>query len=204
MGEIFTSMAADRPGGVFACMEEAVAEARVGAGGVIYHPFLRGERAPFMNPSARAGFYGIGADTTRAELARAVYEGVGFAIRDCLDHTGTQVEEVMLAGGGAKSPVWCQILADATGRTMRIPRGSEFGTLGAAVAAGIGIGLFDGYEDAVRRSVRVERSYTPRPEVAGRYQGLYHLYRDLVTALETFWEKREGLIAGWVERKGRG
>ena len=108
----------------------------------------------------------------------------------------------MLAGGGARSPVWCQILADATGRTMRIPRGSEFGTLGAAVAAGIGIGLFDGYEDAVRRSVRVERSYTPRPEVAGRYQGLYRLYRDLVTSLETFWEKREGLIAGWVERGG--
>ena len=86
-----------------------MATSTVGAGGVIYHPFLRGERAPFMDPNARAGFFGIGATTKRADLARAVYEGVGLAIRDCLDHVGAgggrAGGEVMLAGGGARSPV---------------------------------------------------------------------------------------------------
>ncbi len=200
MGEAFAAGAEGKPGSVFAAMEAAVAAAPVGAGGLVYHPFLRGERAPFMNPAARAGFQGIGADTSRAMLARAVYEGVGYAIRDCLDHTGTRVEEVMLAGGGARSAVWCQILADATGRTMRIPRGAEFGTLGAAIAAGVGVGLFAGYEDAVARCVRVERTYAPRPEAAARYDGLYALYRQLVADLASFWERRERLVAGWAER----
>jgi len=199
MGEIFRAEAARRPEGLWTLVEEAVAASPAGAGGVLYHPYLQGERAPFMNPNARAGFFGIGAGTTRADLARAVHEGVGLAIRDCLEAVGRRRAEVMLAGGGSRSQAWCQILADVTGRPMCVPAGSEFGTLGAAAAAGVGTGLFTDYEDAVKRCVRIERVYEPRPRYEARYAELYLLYRELQGALSSFWERRERLVRRWTE-----
>ena len=217
MGEILGREAGAGAGEVYALMDDAVSASPVGAGGVLYHPFLRGERAPFLAPDARAGFFGIGAATTRADLARAVYEGVALAIRDCLEHAGPrdgtppgaaiaqaggEAGEVMLSGGGARSPVWCQILADVTGRAMSIPAGADFGALGAAIAAGVGVGLFEGYEDAVRRCVRVERRYHPRAGPAARYDGLYRLYRGLLGDLTAFWAGREQLVRAWEGDEG--
>ena len=96
----------------------------VGCGGVVYHPYISvaGERAPFYHPYARASFFGISQVTTRDQLIRAVYEGISLSIRDCLQNIDKDAK-IYLAGGGAKSPVWAQMIADVMGKTVMILRG---------------------------------------------------------------------------------
>lgn len=202
MGEWFVIEAAKQGGNadtssMYTLLEAAVAAAPVGAGGVLFHPYLQGERAPFFNATARAGFFGIGADTQRHHLARAVYEGVAFAIRDCFESIGGGVSEVMLGGGGANSPVWCQILADITGCTMVIPAGSQFGTLGAALVGAVGVGLFRDVETAVSRWVKTGKTYTPNPANHRQYNDLYALYRSLQTSMTPFWADRQRFLDKW-------
>ncbi len=198
-GAIFKAEADAQGRDVFTLLEQAVREAPVGSGGVIFHPYLQGERAPFLNPQARAGFFGISADTTRAHLARAVYEGVALSVRDCFEHIGSGLTQVMLAGGGANSRAWCQILADAVGCTMHVPAGTQFGALGAALAGAVGVGLFGSYQAAVEQCVKLDRTYLPDPSHVARYDALYTLYRDLVTRMEPFWAARQRMLDGWQE-----
>lgn len=197
MGEIFQTEADQQQVDVFSLLERAVSETPVGAGGVIFHPYLQGERAPFLNPAARAGFFGVSADTTRRHLVRAVYEGVAFSIRDCFESIGANVQEVMLAGGGANSPAWCQMLADVTGCKMVVPAGTQFGTLGAALVGAVGVGLFESIDDAVARCVKTDRTYTPNPANRQKYNGLYQLYRNLIEPMAAFWTARQEVLDGW-------
>ena len=130
---------------------------------VIFHGYLApgGERAPFIKPSARGMFNGITGSHTRWHLLRAVYEGVAYGIRDCLDSIPTQVDTVRMAGGGANSAVWSQIFADVLGRRIIIPAGTEFGAKGAAIVGGVGLGVFDSYEAGVDATVNIVREYEP-------------------------------------------
>jgi sugar (pentulose or hexulose) kinase len=194
MGEIFQVEADNQSVDVYTLLEKAVSETPVGAGGVIFHPYLQGERAPFLNPAARAGFFGVSAETTRRHLARAVYEGVAFSIRDCFESIEPGVQEVMLAGGGANSPTWCQILADATGCTMVVPAGTQLGTLGAALVGAVGVGLFENLDQAVERCVKIDRTYTPNPNNCQKYDALYQLYRHLIEPMASFWAARQKLL----------
>jgi len=196
MGEIFKTEADQTGSDVFGLLEEAILQVPVGSGGLIFHPYLQGERAPFLNPNARAGMYGISADTTRAHLARSVYEGVALSIRDCFENIGSGVTTVMLSGGGANSAAWCQILADATNCTMSVPAGTQFGTLGAALAGAVGVGLFDSYASAAQQAVRIARTYQPDPHNVQRYNELYSLYRDLIERMGPFWAARHKFVEG--------
>ena len=113
--------------GLFDFLDAGIKSTPLGSGGVIFHGYLApgGERAPFIKPSARGMFNGITGSHTRWHLLRAVYEGVAFGIRDCLDSIPFEVETVRMAGGGANSPVWAQIFADVLGRRIVVPAGSE-------------------------------------------------------------------------------
>ncbi len=173
----------------YARLEEEVASTAPGAGGVIYHPFLLGERVPFLEPRARGSLFGLSMATTRADVARAVSEGIAFAIRHCIESIGQPVAEVRLSGGGARSHAWSQILADVTGATMSVPSGSQFGALGAAMTAGVGIGLYADYEAAVRRCVRVEREHRPLTEHRAIYDERFGLYLDLIDAMRAYWPR---------------
>jgi len=105
----------------------------VGSDGVIFHPYLfpGGERGPFVKPSARASFSGLNLNHTGKHLLRAVYEGVAYATLDCYRNMPVDPATVFLSGGGAKSPVWCQIVADCLGKTVSVPEGSQFGAKGS-------------------------------------------------------------------------
>jgi sugar (pentulose or hexulose) kinase len=199
MGQIFNIEAERQGTEVFALLEQVVAETPVGSGGVIYHPYLKGERAPFLNPLARAGFFGMSDNTTHNHLARAVYEGVALSVRDCYENIGANVTQVTLTGGGSHSPVWCQILADVVGCPMVVPAGTQFGTLGAAIAGAVGVGLFESYEYAAERCMKEKRIYEPCLNNVNKYDALYALYADLIEKSEPFWNNCKMMLDEWEE-----
>ncbi len=127
-------------------MTAVAAQAAPGAQGLLFLPYLVGERTPHMDPAARGAFWGLTLRHGQAELVRAVLEGVTFACCDAaqvLEALGGAPEEVILAGGGARSPLWRQIVADVFGRPVRPLQTSEQSALGAILLAGAGVGLFD-------------------------------------------------------------
>lgn len=173
-----------------------VAEVPVGANGVLFLPFLQGERAPFVKPEARADFFGLSDWTKRQDLLRAVYEGVALATLDnhkSLDQGGTS-NEFWLAGGGSQSTVWSQIVADATGKKVKVPCGSEFGARGAAINAAVAVGYFNSHEEAVNSMVRIDRIHQPNAENTVKYQRLYELYHDLVRQLWDLWPRMYRIV----------
>ncbi len=179
---------------LYAACNSMVAESPPGARGVVYLPFLKGERAPFLQPSATAGFFGMTHASQRSDLLRAIYEGVAFSLRDCYTAMDTHLERVVLTGGGARSEVWCQILADILGCQIDLPHGSELGAKGAALMAGISSGCYSGFNDAIERAVRMEKSFFPEAKTKVFYDVLYDLYRDLYRSLEPFWVRRSQLF----------
>lgn len=174
---------------LFEIVQTLAQQSSPGANGVIYHPYLNpvGVIAPFVEPTARAQFFGITNSHTRHDLLRAVYEGVALAIRDCYDAIGIP-EEIRLVGGGAQSEFWCQIIADCTGSRIVIPKGSEFGAKGAALLAAVGLHWFDNIAKAARATVSIGRTYQPNPDVKAVYDAVYATYRQIRTDLPRSWQ----------------
>ena len=135
----------------------------IGANGVIFLPYLQGERAPFVKPEARGDFFGLGDWTTRQDLLRAIYEGVALATLDNHNNLsqGIDFQEFWLAGGGSQSQVWSQIVCDATGKIVKVPCGTEFGARGAAINAAVAVGYFNNHAEAVKSMVRIARIHEP-------------------------------------------
>lgn len=167
-----------------------------GCEGVMYHPYIdsAGERAPFVRPEARAQFSGLSARHSRAHLLRAVYEGVVFSALDCYETLGIPVTALKLAGGGARSPLWCQMFADALGCEVQVTEGSEFGAKGSAINAGVAIGLYANYEAAITQTVRPARSYQPDSAKTKFYRSWLAIYRETYQAMFPIWEKRRNLL----------
>jgi len=196
VGEFYCSemAAAESAGRDFWAWCEAEAQlVPMGCHGVMYHPFIdpAGERSPFVRPDARAQFTGVSVNHTRPTLLRAVYEGVVLSALDCYEHLGRQVLKLTLAGGGARSPFWAQMFADALGCAVNVVEGSEYGARGAAMNAGVAVGLYSDYEDAVARCVRPARSFLPDPSRTAAFRTLLQLYRHTYEAMFPVWEERD-------------
>ncbi|MCE5258348.1 MAG: xylulokinase [Chloroflexi bacterium] len=158
-----------------------------GAGGLLFLPYLIGERSPYWSTSARAAFVGLTMTHGRAEMTRAVLEGVAFNLRLILDafrEQGAVFPSLRIIGGGARSALWRQIMADILEVPLQRPRLlAEATSLGAAVAAGVGVGLFKGYE-AASELVPLEPGEQPDPTTYPRYRELYALFARAYHALE--------------------
>ncbi|GAH77903.1 unnamed protein product [marine sediment metagenome] len=113
---------------------------------------------------------------------------------DCFKHIPVQISEVALTGGGAKSSLWCQIFADVTGKTIKTLRTTELGALGAAIGGGVAVGIYPHMEDAVKRVVKFEKEYYPRPENHQKYQLIYQLYQNLYQRVWDAWDMRLKVI----------
>ena len=172
-------------------IDRIVESVPVGCGGVVYHPYISvaGERAPFYHPYARASFFGISQVTTRNQLIRAVYEGISLSIRDCLQNIDKDAT-IYLAGGGAKSPVWAQMIADVMGRRVMIPQGKELGAKGVAIIAGVKFGLYGSYEEAVKKACTFRQTYEPNLQRTKKYDLLYELFRQVRLHNQQIWDYR--------------
>ena len=162
------------------------ATAPPGSDGVLWAPYLMGERTPHLDPHARAALVGLAASHTRAHVVRAVLEGVAFSLRDTLTifaEMGVPVENVRLGGGGARSPLWRQIQADVYGHAVEILAAEEGAAYGAALLAGVGAGAWPSVEEACARSVRVAARVEPDARAAALLGGRYAAYRALYPAL---------------------
>ncbi len=167
---------------------EAAAGTVPGADGVTFLPTLSGSTAPRWNDEARGVYAGLALNHGRAHLYRALLEGCTFALRDIvdrLDAMGLAGPEMRVVGGGARSPLWLQMKADVTGKTVRVLQAEEATASGAAMLAAVAAGTFAGLDEAVGRCVRLEdRAYEPDPTTAAAYADAYDRYRGLFDALE--------------------
>ncbi len=168
-------------------MDEAARAAPAGAGGLVFLPYLSGERTPHPDPAARGAFVGLTVRHNLGHLARAVMEGVSYGLRDILDLVSSRVEvvDVRVSGGGAASRTWLEILAGVLNRPIRPAGSPESAAHGAAMLAAAGEGRFPSVEQAAAACARVGAPIEPRN--GDGYGELYEVYRSLYPALrETF------------------
>ncbi|WP_176086837.1 FGGY-family carbohydrate kinase [Martelella sp. HB161492] len=134
-----------------------------GANGVSFIPYLSasGVIAPRIEPKARAGFHGLAPQHRRADMVRAVYEGLAYAIRDCFEAVGGARTSIRLVGGGARSPFWSQMIADVTGVPVEVPAGTQFGAKGAALCAAVAIGDYASLDEACEATFTLKARFEP-------------------------------------------
>ena len=169
-------------------MDAQAAKVRIGANRLLFLPFLMGERSPLLDPDARGVFFGLSGIHTRRDMLRAVMEGVVYSQRDCLDvlgGMGLSFTEMLATGGGGKSPLWRQMLADNYNCPVVTVKGGEGAALGAAILAGVGVGLYENVPEACRHILRYNPVQQPDKKQALAYTPYYELYREVCASLKT-------------------
>jgi xylulokinase len=159
-----------------------------GADGVLWAPYLMGERTPHCDPNTRAALVGLAANHGRGHLVRAVLEGVAFSLRDSFSifsELRVPVESVRLGGGGSRSPLWRQIQADVYGCTVDTVQADEGAAYGAAILAGVGVGLWSTVDVACDALVRRAGATQPQPEVVDLMNARYAAYTRIYPALRS-------------------
>lgn len=163
----------------------AASRAPAGSDGLLWAPYLFGERTPHLDSNARAAFVGITASHTRGHFVRAILEGVAFSLRDTLtlfEELKVPVKAIRLGGGGARGPLWRQIQADVYGQPVELLEAEEGGAFGAALLAGTGIGSWPSVEAACAATIRVAETIPPKN--AGPMSKAYSQYRKVYPALK--------------------
>ena len=175
-------------GSVFAEMDKLAAKIPAGSEGVLFLPYMAGERSPIWNPYAKGVFYGLDFTKTRAHFYRAAMEGVAYSLRHNLEiaaQAGAPVTQLHAMGGAANSKLWTQIKSDVTGLPIRSAKSDMATTLGAAMLAGVATGVYKDYAQAVQQTVNMERSYVPNEENSSVYERGFCDYLKLYSQLET-------------------
>jgi xylulokinase len=162
---------------------DTASTARIGAGGVVFLPYLMGERTPHNDASARGALIGLTARTTKADISRAVLEGITLGLADSLDliretNPGAAAE-IRLTGGGARSLFWRQLMADVFDTPVVVTSSTEGAAFGAALLGGVAAGLFASAPEAADALVHVTKRLTPEPAAATRYREIHAVYRGL-------------------------
>jgi xylulokinase len=172
-------------------MNLQVEQSPPGANNLLYLPYLLGERSPRWNPAARGVYFGLTVQHTRADIIRATMEGISLNLRVILEafqEQGAQVEAMRVIGGGARGRVWRQVLADIYGiPVVRLNLAEDATSLGAAIAGGVGVGIFPDFEIATRLTPIIDTARPNRKE-KDKYDRLYKLFNNCYRALEPLYE----------------
>ncbi|RKM56709.1 xylulokinase [Butyrivibrio sp. XB500-5] len=166
-----------------------------GSDGVVFLPYMAGERSPIWDPDAKGVFYGLSFDKTRGHMIRAVLEGVALSLQHNMltaAETGITVDSLNAMGGSANSLLWTQIKADVTGKRVQVPASDTATTLGAALLAGKGCSIYKDYKEAVEKTIKITRVHEPNAENHEIYKHSMELYLRLYEDLkDTFKEYKD-------------
>ncbi len=174
------------PGVSYDDLTAEAATAPLGSGGLYWLPYLMGERTPHLDAAARGGWVGLTARHTRADLIRAVLEGVSYSLQDCLEiirELGLEVKAVRASGGGARSAFWRQMLADIFNAPVATLETQEGSAYGVALLAMVGTGHFASVQEACRQTLQEVSRLDPHPGNAAAYARRYPVFRNLYPAL---------------------
>ena len=163
---------------------EALAQDVPEAGGLYFHPYLNGERAPYWDPDLRGSFTGLTFSHGPGHLLRAFYEGIAYSLADCLrqfTESGISLDRLRITGGGAQSPMWRQILADVLNATIELPETAD-ASFGCALIAGLGVGAYASVAE-MQAAIRITARHEPDPARAARYAEGFATYRAIQQAL---------------------
>jgi len=170
--------------------------APAGCEGLLFLPYLTGERAPYPDPNARGAFVGLTLRHDKRHMVRAVLEGVAYSLRDCLEifrELGVPIQQVRAAGGGARSQVWRQVMADVFGTELVTINVTDSTAFGAALLAGVGSGVFRSVPEACAATVRIVERTEPVAESQAAYNEYYPVYRSLYRALKPAYDALAGI-----------
>lgn len=158
-----------------------------GSDGMVFLPYMRGERSPIWDPNAKGVFYGLDFSKTKGHFVRAAMEGVALSLRhniEVAEAAGAHAKELRAMGGSANSLLWTQIKADVTGKKIIVPSSDTATALGAVILAGVGIGMYKTFEEAVEKTVVIKREHEPNVENKAVYDKTYETYLKLYESLK--------------------
>ncbi len=164
----------------------------IGADRLFYLPYLMGERTPHLDPNARGVFFGLSALHTKKHMLRAVMEGVAYSLRDCIEvfrEIGIEANDMTACGGGGKSPLWRQMLADLYDCKVKTATISEGPALGVAILALVGTGVYKSVQEACTEIIKTDVIQPPVKENSAQYEKYYSLYREIYPSLKDNFKK---------------
>jgi len=182
LGEAEVRKATEQNADAFDLLTGGAAQVPVGSGGVIFLPYMAGERSPLWHTQARGVIFGLSLATPRAALIRSILEGTALALCHNVDlarKAGIPLREMRSVGGGARSALWNQIKADVLGMPIQLPQAPVGAAFGDAMLAGLGLGLYSDFSLALRKMVKLETRFEPIRENHLKYQEVYKLFRSL-------------------------
>jgi xylulokinase len=168
-------------------MDKAAEKVEAGSNGLVYLPYLMGERTPHLDPDCRGVFFGLSAKHTKKEVLRSVMEGVVYSLKDCMEiikELGVDVSEIRASGGGGKSPLWRQMQADVFNSEICTINASEGPAFGVAILAGVGSGVYKSVPEACEATIQVKTRQPADQAVTTRYNEYYKLYKSLYRSLK--------------------
>ncbi len=168
-------------------LDNMAKELPIGADKLIYLPYLMGERTPHLDTNARGMFFGLSAIHGKAHFVRAVLEGVSYSLRDCkevLAEMGIDANDMMICGGGAKSPLWRQMLSDIYQTDVVVPKSSEGAALGVAILALVGCGEYSSVQEACNAIIMKDKVTNTIPDNSEQYERVYQIYKGLYPVLK--------------------
>jgi xylulokinase len=173
-----------------------------GCEGLVFLPYLAGERTPHAAPNARGAFLGLSLRHGKAHMARSVLEGVAFSLRDCVE-LGSEMDlksnQVYVSGGGARSVLWRDILANVLDVQVVRTAVDEGPAYGAAILAAVGAGAFESVEQACEELIQEVNVDEPDPEMVRIYDALYEIYNPLYSTLRGFYESTAEFVSNWSQ-----
>lgn len=183
---------------VYDIIDADVLNTPIGANKLLYLPYLNGERTPHLDPDCRGVFFGLSSMHTRADMVRSVYEGMIYSLTDCKDvlvDMGVAINEMMACGGGLKSPVKRQMLADSFGVQVKSVTAKEGPALGVAILAGVGAGLYPSVEEACKKMIHTDPDSICNPDMSNNkeYAKYHEVYKELYSDLKFTYKKMASL-----------
>jgi len=180
---------------IYQVLDQLAEQAGPGAEGLIFTPWMYGERCPLDDDFVRAGLFNIGLNHSREHIIRAVFEGIAFNTRwamETLEKLYSKVDQLNIIGGGAKSNIWCQIMADITNRKInRVKDPQQAGAKGMALLASMTLGYIDSFED-IKNYIKIDRSFYPNPENRKLYDRLFKEFKNIYKQNKKWYKRMNG------------